>query len=160
MAKIAPSLQLSRSEIDAIMTNEPRLRIATIGPQEEINLTPMTFGWAGGCVYIFGRGQKVANIRRCGTATGLVDTGDKWRELKGIMMCGNAIVLEAEKAEDADPHLLEAQINLGQKHNLTKEGKPSPYSATASGKTRRWIKFTPQTTVSWDNAKLVAAEER
>jgi nitroimidazol reductase NimA-like FMN-containing flavoprotein (pyridoxamine 5'-phosphate oxidase superfamily) len=160
MAKIDSSLQLSPSEIDAIMEKESRLRIATIGPGEDINLTPMTFGWAGGCVYIFGRGQKVANIRRCGTATVLVDTGDKWRELKGIMMRGNAIVLESEEAEDADPRLLEAQINLGQKHNLTKEGKPSPYSATASGKTRRWIVFTPQTTVSWDNAKLPVAGEQ
>jgi nitroimidazol reductase NimA-like FMN-containing flavoprotein (pyridoxamine 5'-phosphate oxidase superfamily) len=156
MAKIASSLQLSPSEIDAIMEQESRLRIATVGPGDDINLTPMTFGWAGGCVYIFGRGQKVANIRRSSTATVLVDTGDKWRTLTGIMMRGHAIVLDSKEAEEADAHLLEAQLNLGQKHGLTKEGKPTPYSATASGKTRRWIVFTPETTVSWDNAKLPA----
>jgi nitroimidazol reductase NimA-like FMN-containing flavoprotein (pyridoxamine 5'-phosphate oxidase superfamily) len=154
MAKIASSLQLSPSEIDSIMTNESRLRIATIGPGEEINLTPMTFGWAGGCVYIFARGQKVANLRRCNTATVLIDTGNQWRELKGIMMRGAAIVLDSQEAEATDPHLREAQINLGQKHNLTKDGNPVPYRATAAGKSRRWIVFTPRTTVSWDNAKL------
>jgi nitroimidazol reductase NimA-like FMN-containing flavoprotein (pyridoxamine 5'-phosphate oxidase superfamily) len=97
MAKIVSSL--SPSEIDPIMATQSRLRIATIGPGEDINLTPMTFGWAGGCVYIFGRGQKVANIRRCPTATVLVDTGDQWRELKGIMMRGGAIVLDSEEAD-------------------------------------------------------------
>ena len=160
MAKIASSLQLSPSETDAIMATQSRLRIATIGPGEGINLTPMTFGWAGGRVYIFGRGQKTANIRRSGTATVLVDTGNNWRELKGIMMRGNATVLESAEAEDADPHLSEAQYNLGQKHNLTKAGKPSPYRATASGINRRWIVFTPQTIVSWDNARLPAPGEQ
>ena len=160
MAKIASSLRLSPSEIDAIMEKESRLRIATIGPGDEINLTPMTFGWAHGRVYIFGRGQKVANIRRRGTATVLVDTGHKWRELTGIMMRGNAIILESAEAEDADPHLLDAQLNLGQKHGLTKQGKPSPYRATASGNSRRWIVFTPRNTVTWDNAKLPATGEQ
>lgn len=154
MARIASTLQLSASEIDAVMSKESRLRIATIGPGEDINLTPMTFGWAGGCVYIFGRGQKIANLRRRGTATVLVDTGDQWRELKGIMMRGNAMVLESAEAENADPHLAEAQINLGEKHNLTKDGEPAPYRATAAGKSRRWIVFTPNTTVSWDNGRL------
>ncbi len=157
MAKIASSLQLSPEEIDAVMESEGRLRIATIGPGEDINLTPMTFGWAGGRIYIFGRGQKVANIRRSGTATVLVDTGEKWRELKGIMMRGNATLLETRQAEDADDHLAEAQINLGIKHGLTKDGQPAPYKATASGKSRRWIIFTPRTVVSWDNSRLPKA---
>ena len=71
MAKIAPSLRLNSEEVDALLRSETRLRIATIGPGTEINLTPMTFGWAGGCIYIFGRGQKIANLRRNPTATGV-----------------------------------------------------------------------------------------
>lgn len=154
MAKIDPALQLSLRQIEAMMCGEARLRIATIGPGDSINLTPMTFGWAGGRVYIFGRGQKVANIRRQQTTTVLIDIGSSWRELQGIMMRGQASILETSEAEASDPHLAEAQVNLGNKHGLTKDGKPAPYAATASGKSRRWIVFTPDTTVSWDNAKL------
>lgn len=137
-----------------MMSAEARLRIATIGPGDDINLTPMTFGWAGGRVYIFGRGQKIANIRRQQTTTVLVDIGSSWRELQGIMMRGQASILETREAESCDPHLAEAQVNLGKKHGLTKDGKPAPYAATASGKSRRWIVFTPDKIVSWDNAKL------
>lgn len=154
MAKIDPSLQLTPSELDTMMEREARLRIATVGPGEDINLTPMTFGWAGGRVYIFGRGQKVANIRRRSTATVLVDVGTEWRELQGIMMRGDATILETEEAERCDDHLADAQINLGNKHGLVKDGKPAPYTATASGKSRRWVVFTPHAIVSWDNTKL------
>ena len=155
MAKIAKSLGLSPDEIDTLMRAETRLRIATIGPGTEINLTPMTFGWAGGLVYIFGRGQKVANIRRSATATVLVDIGNQWRELQGIMLRGKAVLLETRDDEAADPYLSEAQLDLGRKHSLfTDDGAVKSYTASASGKSRRWIVFHPHTIVSWDNAKL------
>ena len=154
MAKISDSLKLSASEVDQLMRNELRLRIATIGPGTEINLTPMTFGWAHGLVYIFGRGQKVVNLRRETTATVLVDVGASWRKLQGIMMRGQAKVLENQTEEDADEWLREAQLDLGAKNDLRKAGVIQPYAASASGKSRRWIVFKPSTIVSWDNSKL------
>ena len=154
MAKISPSLKLSSDEIDDLMRTESRLRIATIGPRDEINLTPMTFGWAGGSVYIFARGQKIANLRRNNTATVLVDVGSEWRALKGIMMRGHAHVLETIEDEAANAHLEDAQLNLGEKHNLTQDGAIIPYAPTASGRSRRWIVFTPTTVVSWNNERL------
>lgn len=154
MAKLSTSLGLSEAEIDGILRAETRLRIATIGPGSELNLTPMTFGWAGGRIYIYGRGQKIANLRRNPTATVLVDTGEKWRELKGIMLRGEARVLENADEESADAHLAEAQVNLGAKHGLVRDGVGVPYAATAAGRSRRWIVFTPKAIVSWNNAKL------
>ncbi len=155
MARIAADLNMTEAEIDALMCTESRIRIATIGPGAEINLTPMTFGWAGGRVYIFGRGQKVANLRRTPTATVLVDVGAAWRELKGVMMRGQARVLEDDEAEAADPHLPEAQLNIGAKSGLHNEdGSIRPHAATAAGRSRRWIVFEPEHIVSWDNARL------
>lgn len=154
MARIDPSLHLSQSEIDELMASESRCRIATISSGSDINLTPMTFGWAGGAVYIFGRGQKVANLRRNDVATILVDVGDAWNELKGIMMRGTARVLESRDAEIQDEHLAHAQRNLGYKQGLVKNGELAPYSATASGNSRRWIVFRPKSVVSWNNENL------
>ena len=154
MARLPESLRLSDTEIDALMRSETRLRIATLGPGPEINLTPMTFGWAGGRVYIYGRGQKIANLRKNPIASVLVDVGESWRELKGILLRGRARVLENADEEAADPHLAEAQLDLGRKHQLVKDGAAAPYTATASGRSRRWIVFEPTKIVSWDNAKL------
>jgi nitroimidazol reductase NimA-like FMN-containing flavoprotein (pyridoxamine 5'-phosphate oxidase superfamily) len=154
MARIAASLKLTTAEIDGLMRSESRLRIASIGPGAEINLTPMTFGWAGGRVYVYGRGQKIANLRRNPTATVLVDTGEAWRELKGVMLRGRARVLENAEEEAADAHLAQAQVDLGAKHGLVRDGVAAPYTASAAGRSRRWIVFTPTTIVSWNNEKL------
>ena len=154
MAKISDKLRLTPSEVDQLMQTEARLRIATVGPGEKINLTPMTFGWANGKVYIYGRGQKVANLRRSSTATVLMDIGEAWRELKGIMMHGEARVLESQDDEQADPDLEAARHNLGEKSGLKKDGRTVPYEASASGNSRRWIVFKPTDVVSWNNEKL------
>jgi nitroimidazol reductase NimA-like FMN-containing flavoprotein (pyridoxamine 5'-phosphate oxidase superfamily) len=154
MAKIDPKLHLNAQEIDALMTTAVHLRIATVGPGTRINLTPMTFGWAGGKVYIFGRGQKIANLRRDNTSTVLVDVGDAWQELQGIMMQGRADILETATAEAGDTDLTATQLNIGRKHNLEKDGVVAPYQATAAGNSRRWIVFTPAQIISWNNQKL------
>lgn len=155
MAKIADHLKLSEEELDKLMSVESRLRIATIGPGDDINLTPMTFGWAGGRVYIFGRGQKVVNLRRNTRATVLVDAGQQWRTLTGVMMRGQAVVLEDTVAEAADPFLARAQFNIGAKSGLKdKSGALVPHAASASGYSRRWIVFSPEKVVSWNNARL------
>ncbi len=154
MAKIAASLKLSAEQVDKLMGTETRCRIATVGPGQHINLTPMTFGWAAGKVYIFGRGQKIANLRRDSNATVLVDVGDAWKELKGIMLYGQATVLESSEEEDAEPDLHEARINLGTKHKITENAQPVPYPASASGRSRRWVVFTPQKIVTWNNENL------
>lgn len=155
MAKIAENLRMSAAAIDDLMSQVRRVRIATLGPGSEINLTPMTFGWAGGRAYIFARGQKIANLRRRPESTLLVDTGERWRDLKGVMMAGQAAVLEDQNAEAADPHLLEARLNIGAKHGLQDEqGNLLPHGASASGRSRRWIVFSPERIVSWDNSKL------
>ena len=155
MAKIAEHLKMNAAEIDDLMSRERHVRIATLGPGIEINLTPMTFGWAGGCAYIFARGQKIANLRRRSEATLLADVGGGWRELKGVMMTGRATVLEDEQAEAADPHLLEARLNIGTKHGLQDDqGNLLPHGASASGRSRRWIVFSPERIVSWDNSRL------
>jgi nitroimidazol reductase NimA-like FMN-containing flavoprotein (pyridoxamine 5'-phosphate oxidase superfamily) len=154
MAKIPEHLHLDSVEVDRLMARETRIRIATIGPGQKINLTPMTFGWADGIVYIFGRGQKIANLRRNPIATVLLDTGDSWQELQGIMMHGTANVLESVGEEKSDPSLAKARLNLGRKSGLIKSGKVAPYEASAAGKSRRWIVFKPGDIVSWNNHKL------
>ena len=57
-------IALSGDQVDELMLAQWNMRVATLGPRERINLTPMWFGWAGGAVYFFGRGQKIVNLRR------------------------------------------------------------------------------------------------
>ncbi len=159
---IAKGLALDQEQIEKILLNEWNMRIATVGPGRRINLTPMWFGWAGGKIYTHARGQKVVNLRQNPNCTVLVDRNEKFPELQGVMMLGQGRVLENAAAEQADPHLTEVCVQMGKKYNGG-HGKPpmadpQPFSATASGSTRRWIVITPETIVTWDNFKLRGGE--
>lgn len=155
---IAKALALDSQQINEILSTEWNIRIATHGPGRRINLTPMWFGWAGRKIYIYGRGQKIVNLRSNPACTVLVDRNEKYAELQGIMMLGQGRVLEDATAEQADPHLAEARVQREKKY-AGGRGKPSaddaqPYASTAGGSTRRWIVITPETIVTWDNFKI------
>ncbi|XOV89198.1 MAG: pyridoxamine 5'-phosphate oxidase family protein [Pseudomonadota bacterium] len=155
---ISKKLSLSEAQLDELMTSCWNMRIATIGPGTRINLTPMWFGWAGGKIYTFGRGQKIANVRRNPECTIVVDRHEKFPELQAAMFQGKARVLETAAEEAAEPHLDEARLQMGIKyaggHGRPAPAEPGPNTATASGKSSRWIVFQPDRMVSWDNFKL------
>lgn len=154
-------LALTYSQLDELMTSAWNMRIATLGPGARINLTPMWFGWAGGRIYTYGRGQKVVNVRRQPEVTVLVDRNERFYELQGAMFSGVATVLEDAAAEAADPFLEQARRQMALKYHggHTPPGVDAgPVSerntATAGGRNRRWIVIEPDRTVTWDNYKL------
>ena len=157
---LSRKLALDDAQIETIMTSSWNCRIATLGPGSRINVTPMWFGWAGGKVYIYGRGQKVVNLRRNPSCTIIVDRNEKFPELQAIMMQGSAVVLEDADAELAEPHLTEARAQMGQKYNgghgQPAVADPPPNSASARGRNGRWMVFQAQSQVTWDNFKLAS----
>lgn len=160
MAKIPKELGLTDAEVDELMTTTWNMRVASVGPGDRINLTPLWFGWGGGNVYFYCRGQKITNLRRNPRATILVDRNERFPELQGVMLQGTARVLEDAEAENGDPHLEGVRWQMGTKY-AGGHGEPAPPAgekvrngATARGRGWRWVVFTPERAVSWDNTKL------
>jgi nitroimidazol reductase NimA-like FMN-containing flavoprotein (pyridoxamine 5'-phosphate oxidase superfamily) len=151
-------LALSDAQIDELLTAQWNMRIASVGPAARINLTPMWFGWAGGRIYFYGRGQKVVNLRCDPRCTVLVDRNEKFPELQAVMLQGRAQVLEDAAMEANDPYLSEVRVQMGRKYNgghgRAAVADPAPNGATAAGRNRRWVVMVPQRQVSWDNFKL------
>jgi nitroimidazol reductase NimA-like FMN-containing flavoprotein (pyridoxamine 5'-phosphate oxidase superfamily) len=158
MARIPRQLSLSAAELDQLMTTSWNMRVATVGPGERINVTPLWFGWAGERVYFFGRGQKVVNLRRNPVCTVLVDRNERYPELQGAMFQGRATVLEHAEDEDGDPHLEEVRWQMGAKyaggHGEPLSTEPVRYPMTATGRSARWVAFQPDRRITWDNHKL------
>lgn len=151
-------LALDPARLEEIMTTQWNMRVATVGPGTRINLTPMWFGWGGGQVYFYARGQKVVNLRRNPICTILVDRHEKFPELQGIMLQGRARVLETAEDEAADPHLAAVRLQMGRKYNgghgQAPVPDPGPFAASARGRNRRWVVLAPDHQVSWDNTRL------
>lgn len=154
---IPKELGLTEAELDELMSASWNMRIATVGPGTRINLTPLWFGWAGGKIYTYCRGQKVVNLRRNPTCTILVDKNERFPELIGAMFQGRATVLEDADAENADEHLEEVRVQMARKYHGghgESGGAPERNASTARGRHWRWVRLDPVKLVTWDNHKL------
>ena len=153
---ISRKLALTPEQLDQVMLTTWNMRIATHGPGRRINLTPLWFGWAGGKVYTYCRGQKVANLRRNPNATVLVDRNERFPELQGATFQGVARVLETADDEAADPDLETVRLQMGAKYagGHGEPAEPRRNEATARGSDWRWVAFTPEKLVTWDNFKI------
>ena len=159
MARISRKIALTDEELDDLMTTSWNMRIATIGANDRINLTPMWFGWVSGKIYFTGRGQKIVNLREKSSTTLLVDKNERFPELVGAIFQGTAHVLESADEEAADADLEEARMLIGAKYaggHGEADATPRRNDSTASGDTNRWVVFTPDRLVSWDNPKIAA----
>ncbi len=159
MARISRKIALTDDELNALMTSTWNMRIATLGAGGRINLTPMWFAWVQGKIYFTGRGQKIVNLRRNPRATVLVDRNERFPELIGAMFQGAARVLESADEERTDADLEEARMVIGTKYaggHGEADARPRRSEATAAGETNRWVVFTPERLVTWDNAKIAA----
>ncbi len=156
---LSRDLALTQEEQDEILSTEWNMRISTTSPSGRINATPLWFVWHGGVVWAYCRGQKVENLRRDPRCTVLVDRAERFPELQGIMIQGEARVLEDEAAERADPDLDAVRAVYGRKYagghgEPVGAGEPAPMSASARGRNWRWVAITPTHVVTWDNTKL------
>lgn len=155
---IRPDLALTPQEQDEILRSEWNMRISTVSPSGRANLTPLWFVWHDDRVWSYCRGQKVDNLRRDPRCTVLVDRAVRFQELQGVMIQGDAVVLEDTAAEQAETGLVEVRRLYGIKyhggHGENAEAEPAPMAASARGRSWRWVVITPTTTVTWDNTKL------
>jgi nitroimidazol reductase NimA-like FMN-containing flavoprotein (pyridoxamine 5'-phosphate oxidase superfamily) len=153
---IPKELSLTPEQLDELMLTSWNMRIATMGPGERLNLTPLWFGWAGGNIYTYCRGQKIVNLRRNPIATVLVDRNEKFPELQGAMFQGRATVLETPEDEAADADLETVRWQMGTKYagGHGEPSEPKRNEASARGRHWRWVRFEPTHTVTWDNKKI------
>lgn len=151
-------LALTDAERDQILEREWNMRIATISPSGRINMTPLWFVWHNGNVWTYCRGKKVDNLRTNANCTVLVDCAERFLELQGIMIQGQAHILEDAAAEDADPDMAKVRELMGRKyhggHGEDASGEPTPNTASARGKSWRWVKVVPTHVITWDNNKI------
>ena len=123
-----------------------------------INATPLWFAWHDGKVWAYCRGQKVDNMRRTGQCTVLVDRAERFMELQGIMIQGDAVVLEDAAAESAEPAWRRCARSWAASTTAATAGSRSAsrrrWRRRPAGRSWRWVVITPNHIVTWDNNKI------
>jgi len=93
----------------------------------------------------YGKAQKVVNIRRNPRVALMIEAGDDYAELRGVMIRGRCEILEGE-----------ASVRAAFEARAGAQASPSPVQpgAAASAPKRVVLKVVPEKIISWDHRKL------
>ena len=140
-------IQLSPDEQAAFFRERKKAALATIDKDGFPNVVAMNYFAKDGAFYMtsYGKAQKVVNVRRNPKVALMVEAGDEYAELRGVMIRGRCEILESPDAvQTAFQSRADAQSN------------PSPVQpgAVASAPKRVVLKVVPEKVTSWDHRKL------
>ncbi|MFQ5696891.1 MAG: pyridoxamine 5'-phosphate oxidase family protein [Myxococcota bacterium] len=141
-------IRLSEFEIRAFLLESKTLTIVSNGPRGFPHPMPMWFALDDDLsvrITTYAKSQKVRNIERDPRVSVLVESGEAYEELKGVVLYGHAeLIRDVEQVIDtlvdinrfdrADP-----QVREGMQGNAAK---------------RVLIRVRPERIVSWDHSKL------
>jgi len=147
------AIQLSEDERKGYLAAALTIILVTVGRDGYPHAVPMWFLMDDdGSVYMttYGRSQKVVNIRRNPRVALLVESGVRYDELKGVLLRGEAEILDDEAL------CIRVLTRIHRKHmGALVTGVEEVMRAQA--RKRIVVKVTPERLVSWDHRKLGGA---
>jgi PPOX class probable F420-dependent enzyme len=136
-------IRLSPEEQAAFFRERRKGALATIDKDGFPHVVAMNYFARDGAFYMtsYGKAQKVVNIRRNPRVALMIEAGDDYAELRGVMIRGRCEILEDEASVRA---AFEARASAS----------PAQPGAMASAPKRVVLKIVPEKVVSWDHRKL------
>jgi len=138
-------ITLTEAEQAAFLAANRKAALATLDKDGFPHLVAMTYGVRDGVYYMtsYAKAQKVLNIRRDPKVGLMVEAGDSYAELKGVMVRGHCEIIEGEDAvRDAWAVISGASAT------------PRRRETNDSAAKRVVLKVTPHKIVTWDHSKL------
>jgi PPOX class probable F420-dependent enzyme len=142
-------IAMDDEEVQALLAGRHTLALASIGPTGRVHLVPMWYGFVDGTLafHTKAKSQKVQNLRRDPRVTCLVETGERYEELRGAELVGTATVHD-------DPELLWAVgVSVFERYVAPVDATTRPVLEAMLAK-RVAVLVHPESVVSWDHRKL------
>jgi PPOX class probable F420-dependent enzyme len=143
-------IQLIPEEQAAFLREHRKAALATIDQQGFPHVVAMNFLAKDGAFYMtsYGKAQKVVNIRRNPKVALMVETGNSYAELRGVMVRGRCEIIEGADAVRATfAAMAEARGAATER----------PRGSVDSAPKRVVLKIIPEKITSWDHSKLAGA---
>jgi PPOX class probable F420-dependent enzyme len=143
-------IKMTEAEQFAFLGEERTVIVSSFGPRGWPHSMPMWFVVREGDVWMwtYRTSQKVKNLERDARATLLVEAGETYDQLRGVMT-----EAEAEMIDDYDA-VLELGLELTARYSPGAEGPEVEEAMAAQARKRVGIHFHPRRVVSWDHRKL------
>jgi len=143
-------IQLSPDEQAAFLRQHRKGALATIGKDGFPHVVAMNFLAKDGAFYMtsYGKAQKVLNIRRNPKVALMMESGNAYAELRGVMVRGHCEIIEGADAVRA---IFAAMAEA-------RGAAPARPSGSGDSAPKRVVlKVIPEKTTSWDHSKLGGA---
>jgi nitroimidazol reductase NimA-like FMN-containing flavoprotein (pyridoxamine 5'-phosphate oxidase superfamily) len=90
MANRRDLIKMTGEEIEAFLHERQTMNIATFGPDGNIHLVAMWYGFINGnpAFETYAKSQKIKNLQRDPRITVLVEDGDEYNQLRGVEIVG------------------------------------------------------------------------
>jgi PPOX class probable F420-dependent enzyme len=139
-------IQLTPEEQAAFLRQHHKAAFATIDKDGFPHVVGMNYVVKDGVFYMtsYGKAQKVLNVRRNPKVGLMVETGNSYAELRGVMVRGHCEIIE-------DPEAVRATFAVRAEAGDTRPPTPG---ALASAPKRVVLKVLPHRVMSWDHRKL------
>lgn len=147
-------ITMTEAEVQAYVESQRILNVATIGPTGHPHLVAMWYAVVDGkpVFWTYSKSQKIANLRRDPKMTGLVESGERYDQLRGVEMRGRGMIVDHYEA------ILEIGKAIGVKYSgpsaLSDDGLPF---LEAQATKRVGVIFEVDHIVSWDHTKLAGS---
>jgi PPOX class probable F420-dependent enzyme len=139
---------MSDEELRAFLADHRVVSVATIGPHGRPHVVPLWYTVEGTTLrgWTYAKSQKAKNLERDPRATLLVEDGELYHELKGVMMeCDVEIERDPIKVATYGIALFERFVPVDENVTSMVEGQAPK---------RIGLTFQPTRIVSWDHGKL------
>lgn len=141
---------MTAEEVEAFLDAERTLQVASINSDGTPHLVAMWFARHGGEIafWTYAKSQKVVNVRRDPRITVMVESGEKYEELKGVTISGRARIIDDLGEVFAFGDKIYERYWGPIDDDTVREG------VRAMGRKRVLIVVEPEKIVSWDHSKL------
>ena len=140
-------IQLTPDEQAAFFRERKKAALATIDKDGFPHVVAMNYFARDGAFYMtsYGKAQKVVNIRCNPRVALMMEAGDDYAELRGVMIRGRCEILEGEAA-----------VRAAFEDRAVAQANPAPVNrgAVDSAPKRVVLRIVPEKVVSWDHRKL------
>ncbi len=144
------SIALTDAEQRQLLDESWTLQVASIGPKGYPHLVAMWYVVIDGLIHFttFRKSQKILNLKRNPKISVMLESGKAYTELKGIVIEGEAELID-------DPvQTARVQALVGAKYNGIPVRTDTPEAALAVASKRVIVRVRPVDVYSWDHSKL------
>jgi nitroimidazol reductase NimA-like FMN-containing flavoprotein (pyridoxamine 5'-phosphate oxidase superfamily) len=142
-------IQLTPQEQDAYLAEARTMTLCTIDKNGYPHAVAMAYMVKDGCIYMtsFKKAQKVVNARRNPKVTVMLESGDAYDQLKGLMIRGDCEVID-------EPEEVWNVMREIRRFHGEEPAAPENAILKERAKKRAVLKIIPVKTSSWDHTKL------